>query len=82
MKKFIFLIITISIVLIGCGDTENSNTTRFRNTGEVYLINGKTYAEVVDTKTKIIYITSGSDGNYGKSFSPLYKTDGTLEKEE
>jgi len=82
MKKLIFLTIIVSFVLTGCGNTENSNTTRFRNTGEVYSINGKTYAEVVDTKTKIIYITSGNDGNYGKTFSPLYKSDGTLEKEE
>jgi len=82
MKKLLFITVLISLVLTGCGDTENSNTTRFRNTGEVYLINGKTYAEVVDTKTKIIYITSGGDGNYGKTLSPLYKADGTLEKEE
>jgi len=82
MKRLLFLTVIISFVLTGCGDVENSNTTRFRNTGEVYSINGKTYAEVVDIKTKIIYITSGSDGNYGKTFSPLYKADGTLEKEE
>lgn len=86
MKKLTLCFILTCIILTGCANEdryipvkEDSNT-RFRMTGNQYIIDTYYWDEYIDTETNNLYLYNGSQ--YSNGFVPLYDENGNIAKYE
>lgn len=78
MKRFIILLIimTLLIVSVGCSNNDNVevDNNRFVDTGDGYSIGNMYYRVYYDTKTNIVYFAEASA--YRSGISVMYNSEG------